>query len=144
MRVDGRWYRCPDGVVRPVIRGAVMRSDGAPVIRFFLVDTGADRTVLSQDVLLNLDLPLREPSERLAGVGGAVTTFEVDTELVFVRDSGQAVPIRGRYSVVTDPSALDMSVLGRDVLGLFAVIVDQPGGTVCLLNQHHGYSISAR
>jgi hypothetical protein len=34
-----------------------------------------------------------------------------------------------------------MSVLGRDITGLFAVIVDQPGNVVCLLRQRHRYMI---
>lgn len=33
---------------------------------------------------------------------------------------------RGQYAAVTEVEALDISVLGRDITGLFAVIVDQP------------------
>jgi hypothetical protein len=33
------------------------------------------------------------------------------------------------------------SVLGRDITGLFAVIVDRPGDLVCLVGQRHRYSI---
>ena len=43
---------------------------------------------------------------------------------------------------MTDPTDLDMSVLGRDILGLFALIVDQLGDTVCLIRQNHRYRIS--
>jgi len=34
-----------------------------------------------------------------------------------------------------------MSVLGRDILDLFAVIVDRPGDVVCLVGQRHRYQI---
>ena len=34
---------------------------------------------------------------------------------------------RGQYAAVTELEALDMSVLGRDITGLFAVVVDEPG-----------------
>jgi hypothetical protein len=42
---------------------------------------------------------------------------------------------------VTDPGALDLCVLGRDILDLFAVIIDRPGKVVCLLSQKHRYAI---
>jgi hypothetical protein len=34
-----------------------------------------------------------------------------------------------------------MCVLGRDVTGLFAVIVDQPNNVVCMIGQRHRYTI---
>lgn len=48
---------------------------------------------------------------------------------------------RGQFAAVLEPEALDVSVLGRDITGLFAVIVDQPGDTVCLVGQRHRYAI---
>jgi len=48
---------------------------------------------------------------------------------------------RGQYAAVTGLEALDISVLGRDITGLFAVIVDRLQEVVCLLGQHHRYSI---
>jgi hypothetical protein len=32
-----------------------------------------------------------------------------------------------------------MSVLGRDIMKLFAVIVDEPGNLVCLIGKGHRY-----
>ena len=37
--------------------------------------------------------------------------------------------------------ALDISVLGRDIIGLFAVIVDRPHDIVCLLRRRHRYRV---
>ena len=34
-----------------------------------------------------------------------------------------------------------MSVLGRDILGLFAVIVDQPRDLVCMVSGRHTYTV---
>src|SRR5262245_27956356 len=45
------------------------------------------------------------------------------------------------FIAVTDPTALDLSVLGSDILDLFALIVDRPGNTVCLLSRRHRYEI---
>jgi hypothetical protein len=42
---------------------------------------------------------------------------------------------------VTELEALDISVLGRDISGLFSVIVDQPNRVVCLLGPRHRYRI---
>jgi len=36
-----------------------------------------------------------------------------------------------------------MSVLGRDISGLFALIVDRPNNVVCLVGQNHGYNITS-
>ena len=55
-------------------------------------------------------------------------------------DSGRVV-FRGQYSAVTKLEALDFSVLGRDITGLFAVIVDKPRDVVWLLGQRHHYNI---
>jgi hypothetical protein len=51
---------------------------------------------------------------------------------------------RGQYAAITAVEALDMSVLGRDVTNLFAVIVDWPQRLVCLLGQRHQYTIIPR
>jgi hypothetical protein len=51
---------------------------------------------------------------------------------------------KGRFAAFTDPKALDMSVLGRDITNLFAVIVDRPQDLVCLLGQRQHYRIQER
>jgi hypothetical protein len=58
------------------------------------------------------------------------------------REEDGKVVFRGQYAAVTELEVLDMSVLGRDVTGLFALIVDRPGNVVCLLGQRHRYTIS--
>ena len=42
---------------------------------------------------------------------------------------------------IVRPEALDVCVLGRDITGMFAVIVDHPANTVCLLRGGHRYAI---
>lgn len=88
MRIDGEWYECDDGVVRPVIRGEVMDAGGAWVAAEFLLDSGADRTVLSAALLSMLRLQTALPPDRLGGVGGT-------------RDGQGKVLFRGEFAAVT-------------------------------------------
>lgn len=143
MRINGEWFLCDDGTVRPVIRGHILAGTGVWVQAPFLVDTGADRTVFSAPVLAALALPPANTTERLGGVGGVVTSVVVATHLRFRQEGdGGSVVFHGHYAAVTALEALDMSVLGRDITGLFALIVDWPGHVVCILGQRHRYTIA--
>jgi hypothetical protein len=144
MLIHGVWLVCPDGAVRPVLRGEVEGGDGSWVKVPFLVDTAADRTVLSADVWAALQLPPVESEEQLSGLGGKTASVVVETLLRMTRDGDVKVTFRGQYAAVTEAEALDLSVLGRDVLNLFALIVDRPRDVVCLLGQRHEYTIVER
>ncbi len=144
MRIDGEWYRCDDGVVRPIFRGEALASDDTWAKVYFLADTGADRTVFSADALTALQLQPLATRQQLAGVGGVAASILVNTSIRMTREDGTKVVFRGQYAGFTDPAALDMSALGRDISNLLALIVDCPGDIVCLLGQHHGYTISRK
>ncbi len=79
---------------------------------------------------------------RIGGIGGTTDCVAVTTQLRFTRADLVRVLLRGAYLACTDPRSLDMSVLGRDVLEMFAVIVDYAGDTVSLLGGQHKYSIT--
>jgi hypothetical protein len=143
MQVNGEWYVCDDGTERPVIRGRVLAADGSWVQTPFLVDTGADRSVFSSDILEALSLAPVPTADRIGGLGGLVSSIIVDTAIQLFQELGGEVTFRGQFAAVTDAEALDMSVLGRDITGLFAVIVDRPGNVVCLLGQRHRYILVA-
>ena len=142
MRIDGQWLVCDDGVRRPVISGEIRAADGSWEKSEFLVDTGADRTVLSAATLARLALQPLAMREGLSGVGGIVATVVVETELHLMRENAGHVVFRGQYAAVTELEALDISVLGRDITRLFAVIVDWPHDVVCLVGQRHRYTIA--
>jgi len=144
MRIDGEWLLCDDGILRPVIRGEILASDGTWQRAEFLVDTGADRTVFSAPVFASLRLHPVVTQARLGGVGGVVDSVVVETQVRLTREESRKVVLRGQYAAVTELQALDMSVLGRDIAGLFAVVVDRPGNVVCLLGQRHHYTIEPR
>lgn len=58
MLIIGEWQLCDDGITRPTVRAKVLGSDGSLVAEDFLLDSGADRTVLSAAVLARLQLPV--------------------------------------------------------------------------------------
>lgn len=141
MRIDGSWRLCDDGIVRPVVRAEVRTDAGAWLAIFLLVDIGADRTVFSAGVLETLGVPRAPAKENLGGVGGQAESVIVNTSIRVIRESGAHVLFHGDFAAFTDPKSLDMSVLGRDLTNLFAVIVDRPQEVVCLIGQKHRYAI---
>jgi len=78
---------------------------------------------------------------RLSGLGGVAEFVTVETHIRLIRESGAPVTFRAQYAAATEAEVLDMSVLGRDITGLFAAIVDCPREVVFLLGQRHRYSI---
>ncbi len=141
MLISGEWLLCDDGVHRPVIRGHILTRSGQWQPAEFLVDTGADRTVFAASTLLLLGLTPIASTGGVAGLGGKAPSVVVETGIRLRREDGSAVVFRGEFAGVTNIEALDMGVLGRDITGLFAAVVDRPGNVVCLLGQRHRYLI---
>jgi hypothetical protein len=141
MRINGDWRQCDDGIFRPVIRGEILGGEGRWQAAEFLVDTGADCTVISAPTLVALGLHPTTSSLRLGGLGGACGSVLIETRIRLEHDAGEPVHFNGRFAAVTELEGLDVCVLGRDITGLFAVIVDHPANTVCLLGGHHRYAI---
>jgi hypothetical protein len=141
MLISGTWHVCDDGIIRPVIRAEIQAHDGSWVKAPLLLDTGADRTVFSTDILTALRLQPVVAETRLGGVGGVASAIIVETRIRLTHENNGKVMLRGQYAATTEAAALDMSVLGRDVTNLFALIVDWPQRLVCLLGQRHQYTI---
>ena len=57
MLIAGSWQLCDDGVTRPIVHANVLGAHGRPHAEDFLVDSGADRTVLSAALSERLQLP---------------------------------------------------------------------------------------
>jgi hypothetical protein len=113
MRVVGMWMPCDDGAVRPVIECLVTGSGARQVDEHFFVDSCADCTVLSADLLKRLNLTGKPPPRHLAlkGISGAGSYVVVNTVVEFLRAEDG---IRGEMAAFTDPTATDFSILGRD------------------------------
>ena len=144
MRIDGMWSLCDDGILRPVIRGEIRARDHSWLKIDFLVDTGADRTVLDAETLDLLRLQAIESTDRLSGVGGLADSVLVATQIRFDHDEGGKAVFKGQFAGFTSLEALDMSVLGRDISNMLSLIVDRQGDTVCLVGQPHHYIIGKR
>src|SRR5258706_9665935 len=62
MRIEGRWLRFPDGVERPVIDAHLLLPTRQLIAVPFLLDTGADMTIVSYDVARSLAAFLQQSS----------------------------------------------------------------------------------
>ncbi len=141
MRINGEWFECDDGFVRPVVRGEILNAHGHWEPAPFLVDTGADCTVFSAAILDVLGFDTTASEERLGGVGGVAESAQITTQIRLPRDDGKTAIFRGDYAAFTQLEALDMSVLGRDIMEMFAVIVDRSDDVVVLIRSPHRYAI---
>ena len=143
MRINGEWLMCDDGITRPVIRAEILAGGDAWRAFELLVDTGANRTVISANVLESLSIPTSPSQDRIGGVGGVVNSVTLRTQIRLTRDDDGKVVFRGNYAAFTRHEALDMSVLGRDILDLFAVIVDRQAVVVSVIGGRHHYTITS-
>jgi len=141
MLISGAWAVDDDGATRPYLRGEVRRADGTWQEVAFLIDSGADQTVLTSQSLEGLGFTLPEKVGALLGLGGAGAAVALDTVIRFYREDGTAIAINGPFAASVTPTALDTNVLGRDILGNFAVILDRPSKTITLLHPPHRYTI---
>jgi hypothetical protein len=144
MLIRGLWTQCDDGIIRPLIESEVLALDGSWLPLEFLVDVGADRTVLTSVVLASLGLPQLPAPNQLGGVGGTASTVAVSTKIRLFLGGGATISFQGTFAGFTQVDALDMCVLGRDIMNQFAVIVDRPGDVVCMIGKGHRYVITAQ
>jgi len=102
MRIDGIWAPCDDGVIRPLVVGRVETAEGDWVKVEFLIDMGADRTVLSNAILEQLGVTQLLPMEEIGGLGGITDSVTVETRIHFRRETGVEVAFRGQFAAVTN------------------------------------------
>lgn len=97
---------CDDKIERLIVRGEVLAGDGSLVNVIFLLDTGADRTVLSAADFSALHYE-REISEfTLAGVGGLMGSLLIETKLVLTQNNGRKASFSGEFAVLVSYESL--------------------------------------
>jgi hypothetical protein len=132
MRINGVWRLCDDGITRPTFWGEIVGASGHWVEIPFTADCGADRTVLSSDAFRALAFDPVRGGQAMVGVGGKSESLEFRSVLRMCRSDGVMVHFRGDFAAGADDD-FDMSVLGRDITNHFALVIDRPQDTVCLL-----------
>ena len=141
MRINGSWVSNANGVLEPVLRVAVESAPGEWIEEAFLVDSGAEQTVLSPELIKSLDVPRRPSLNQLIGIGGVISCLTVTTRLRLQREDGLPAMINGPFDGIPEGREGELSILGRDVLGNFALILDRPGRVISLLHGQHWYAI---
>ena len=143
MVIVGEWRICDDGVARPAVQALVGGVTGPQFAEYFLVDSSADRSVLSAELLKRLGVSSTAPPPDLIfqGIGGSSDFVLVDIVLEFASQNGAPARFRGQFAAFTDPTATDLSILGRDVLNHFDVILSRRNNEVLLLAPNHRYRV---
>ncbi|MBY0528177.1 MAG: retroviral-like aspartic protease family protein [Gemmataceae bacterium] len=143
MLIAGEWHLGTDGVPRPAVLTKVFAAMGNPFPERFLVDSGADRTIFSAALAAKLGIAAMPvpPGHRIAGVAGSGAFVLVDTTLEFTRADGGFIQLRARFAAFTQTGALEYSLLGRDILNQFDLIVSRPRNEVLLLAGLHQYAV---
>ena len=135
-----RTREAPAGEARREVDPGIMRFDsGAPVVapvlvngvaRRLMVDTGADRTVISPAAAARTGLPVDAGrSVRVVGVAGSAMASEI--VVTHMEVAGARVgPLR--MLVLDAPGESLDGLLGRDVLDYFTLTVDSKAGRATL------------
>jgi hypothetical protein len=143
MLISGTWKVDRDGVTRPYVRAEVRKPDDSWHEVYFLVDSGADRTVLTALALQELGFQPPAEVQSLSGLGGQSAMVEVSSAMRLYREDQSAVTFNATFAAMVTATGLDTCVLGRDILNLFAVIIDRGANSVLLVRPPHRYAIQS-
>jgi hypothetical protein len=144
MLIAGEWFVSNDGIARPVLSVDVAVGDNERQAERFLLDSGADRTVFSRGLLSRLQVSGTAPptGQAVFTAMGAARFVVVQATLAFAAAQGRPAIVHGEFAAFTQESTLEMSILGRDVLDNFDVILSRRRDEVLLLSGNHYYQVS--
>ncbi len=144
MIIAGEWRRRgAAGPLRPVLLARVVAANGRAVERYFLVDSGGDRTVFCRETLDALGGSGMAGSEAaLQGIGGTSATVMVEAAIEFTKEDGNPAQVAGPYPAFVEASEDEEDILGRDVTNNFVSITDYPNRRVLLIHGSHSYAIT--
>jgi hypothetical protein len=143
MRIDGNWRQdvASPNELYPAL-GGLLEIEGITYSISFLVDTGADCTVLGSNFAPLLASLRREIETPYLSAGGLVEGFMADLPIRFRSSTGVIVTFRASCIVLEHPKHWNTYLLGRDILDQFALICDQAADVVTLLRPPHTYQIT--
>jgi hypothetical protein len=97
MRINGRWLLCADGIERPVFDVQLLLPSGQVATTPFLLDTGADLTIVAYGVAQQLAAytTLTPSSNPAIGVGGATPTQLLAVDFVLTATDNKRVLLQG-------------------------------------------------
>ena len=104
----------------------------------FLIDTGADRTVLHScnTIVLGIDFRRlrRSTLEEMSGVGGSNQYYREDVLLTFIDEDGNLCRFSGQVYLAqkSDPNTSPPSLLGRDILNLCSLYVNRQSNEISI------------
>lgn len=145
MRIEGRWLVGADGVERPIFDGVIAAPGGLQFAISLLIDTGADITLLAPDVAQQLSTVVQPmpTAVTVGGIGGTEQVYELAVDLLIPTTSGQRAHIRGPLPVLLTPGALELSVIGRNLLDTFTLIYSRPQGRILLLSPPDAFTLTS-
>lgn len=145
MRISGHWGKYDAPYVT-----AILISDDLSLRQpvMFLLDTGASRTTILDNDAARLNVnykKLRKSQQDTVGIGGAVDTYVIpDARLVFMAEKGyfETEPdlifvLRHvmRNAVTRERIKNIPSILGRDVLNKYRLILDKNNNMVLITDE---------
>jgi hypothetical protein len=143
VKIDGYWQPAIDNpqMLRPVVEAKVITPSDVHTT-WFMIDTGADRTVLGSIFADALKAYQKGDDQMLVSAGGIIQSYTADLQIVLPDIEGRGIRFNLQGIVLTDPYQANTHLLGRDILNYFAVICDHEANLVTLLRAPHRYQIN--
>ena len=128
-----------------MIAADLLGVDGKPYSEAFLIDSGADRTIVSLETLTKLGIAGYTPQDHpgFTGIGGSPAFQFFRTTIVLTATDKRLFKFDGEFVVFTDDGSTPIGLLGRDILDQFDVILSRRRNEVLLLNDSDCYSVSS-
>ncbi len=134
---------CADGFERPVIDGDLLLPDRQQVPVPFLLDTGADFTLLSHSVLSTLATYVRpREAPHVSSIAGNAPIVFLEVDLLLTTTEGRQLQFYGPVQALATPWNLELSVLGRDVIDHFDLAYSRTRHLLALLTAPHGITLT--
>jgi hypothetical protein len=142
MLLSGRWQLLPSGDLIPVVLAEVANRHGSWSPARFLIDSGAEITVVTPFVWRSLDFRSSPEQVQIHGAHGPAPALRVRTGFQ-VGPPGEPLAFEVWVHLIQSEDAIDLCLLGRNVLNHFSLLLDRPQESVLLLRGPHRYRVES-